>query len=103
MSGVLRWEQPPNRRRSKAERWTPVADELRARPGEWAVIEETGGNSTTASATAQYVKKGEGPFGPAGAFDAISRTTKDDGGRHHVMVYARFVGAPAEPSPEVQR
>ncbi len=96
MTGVLRWEEPPNRRQNKATRWAPVAAELRARPGEWAVIEETS-NQTSTAATVQYVKKGDGPFAPLGAFDAISRTERlpkgPGGGALTVTkVYARYVG-----------
>ena len=91
MSGVLRWEEPPNRRQSKAARWASVAAELRARPGEWAVIEETGTNTTTAS-TVQYIKKGDGPFAPIGAFEAISRSERGENRLIKTQVYARYVG-----------
>lgn len=93
MSGVLRWEEPPPRRaaggypqgRGKS-RWSGVADELRARPGEWGLIAETSADENTGLAT--QIRMGQMVcFSPAGDFDAECR--RQDGVRR---VWAMYVG-----------
>lgn len=101
MSGIVRWEQPPSlpalRAAEKAARWQSIADGLRARPGEWAVIKEGSINGLTNDVT--YIRKGTGPFAPAGAFEALQRTDPNDPGARGRTgkVYARYIGSP-EPS-----
>lgn len=103
MNKIVRWEDPPESvqahrtpRRVEPSPWTGVAEELRSRPGEWAVIYQ--GEQGQASSIAQSVKQGAGrgdSFAPRGDFDALTRS------RNGVAcTYARFIG---EPSPEVQR
>lgn len=61
------------------------AQELRKRPGQWAVL------GTFNSSIAYQIKKGQTPaFLPAGAFEAATRDTKPDG---RGTIYVRFVGA----------
>lgn len=92
MSGVLRWEQPGDARRNAwDETWRQVADELRAKPREWALIHES--NRDEAPGLTQNVKHGRGPFAPRGAFDAVSRTVTVDG-KKVFRAYARYVGDP---------
>lgn len=97
MSTVIRWEKPPAVRsggyplgRGKS-RWGSVAEELRARPGEWALIVEgpvKGANGGLASGLATQIRMGQMVcFSPAGDFDAESRL--GDGIR---KVWAVFVG-----------
>lgn len=93
---VIRWEEPPHNGRIRAEaraaQWQPVADELRQRPGQWAVIEENYHSAVAGSMS--YVKQGCGPFAPRGSFETKSRTLPDDGSRtaRKVLLYARYVG-----------
>lgn len=84
---VLRWEGPEDERRSWGDVWKQVADELRAAPDQWGVVLE--GNSTQCATLVQKIKKGEGPFAPAGAFEACSRT-RGGRGEGRQVVYARY-------------
>jgi len=75
VSGVLRWEKPPKhtapagRRGGTWSRWSGVADDLRAHPGEWALVAEGPDNENTSLAT--HIRMGQmSCFAPAGEFDA---------------------------------
>lgn len=83
---IIRWEAP---RDSKTKgRWDRVADELRARPGEWAIVELLEKNNN-ASRLVSSIRRGvTTSFAPAGTFEAAQRT-RDDGG---FAIYARYVG-----------
>lgn len=88
---VIRWEEPTNARRNIFdEKWRATAEELRSRPGDWGVIVESGYSEATGLVSA--IKRGKGPFAPAGAFDAASRTVTDARGSKVVRAYARYVG-----------
>ncbi len=95
MTGVIRWEEPPTptsagrpRGQISGEEWREAANELRANPGEWGVIEE--GERRRVENTALCIRYGRQPvWSPSGAFEAASRKVKDK----HVL-YARFVGEP---------
>ena len=89
---ILRWEAPPPpkaRTRSVSlghSRYAPIADQLRANPGRWAVVLE--GRPGVGTALATHIRMGHMKcFTPAGDFDATMRSI---GGRG--FVYARFVG-----------
>lgn len=89
MTGVVRWEDPPpvgpiGRRPTRA--WCEVAEELRGRPGCWAVIAEGDGYKAQAS----RVALGRQGFDPPGAYEAVTR-----GGGRALRVYARYVGDPS--------
>lgn len=97
MSGVIRWEEPPStpalRAAARAREWAATAAALRKKPGQWAVIKEGSihgfGNDVT------YIRKGQGPFAPEGAFEALQRVDPDPGRRSSARtgkVYARYVG-----------
>lgn len=93
MSGVLRWEDPPEadergtRSHPKVADWHLIAAQLRGRPGQWAAICEAVSTNTTAQ-----VRQGVyAAFRPAGSFDAVGRRVNG-----HYTVYARF-RPPAEP------
>lgn len=100
--GILRWETPPERNyvAEQDNSWAPVAGELRAHRFEWALIFEAQVRLRfAASPLASRIRSGYGPWGPAGAFEAYTRTTRyraptrmeiNDGGM--VRVYARYVG-----------
>lgn len=88
MTGVVRWEDPPPHGNTNRDRshWTPVAAELRLKPGVWAVIAE-GVPTGTAGALTHRIKGGRHPWTPAGAFEArgVTRDGRSD-------LYARYVG-----------
>jgi hypothetical protein len=96
VSGVLRWEKPPTGKDMRAAdqlaRWTPVADELRARPGEWAVVAE--GDTQDFNRIIGYIRGGRGPFAPEKSFEARQRTepTKGARGGRTGRIYARYIG-----------
>lgn len=85
---VLRWESPPELTRA-GQRPRPVdheaiAEALRSRPGEWAVI--AAGHVQTGLVT--QIRGGVvAAYRPAGLFEAVRRTV--DG---RVTVYARYCG-----------
>lgn len=87
---LVRWEDPPPPMHPGHEwtlgTYTALADELRSRPGRWAVIFE--GPKSERSALATHVRHGVlTAFTPPGDFDAAARVR--DGVR---TVYARYVG-----------
>jgi hypothetical protein len=94
MTGVIRWEEPPpehgNKRPAKPSKYQPIADALRGRPGEWAVVVE---NKAPGSAgnLVWRIKSGVGPFAPPRSFDA--KCIGPAGGSSS-KVYARYVGTP---------
>lgn len=91
---VIRWEEPPkehgNRRPGQPSKFQPIADALRARPGEWAVVAE-GKAPGSAGGFAYRIRNGVGPFAPAKAFEA--KVVGPAGGSSS-KVYARYVGEP---------
>jgi hypothetical protein len=94
---VLRWEEPPRSGAlAWAAKWQDVTDELRALPNTWAAIEEAEKPTNLVS----RIRKGEGPFGPASHFEALSRTRpRTPKQPPAVIVYARYIG----PGPVVEQ
>lgn len=96
---VIRWETPPppsrgrgNGRTGGTSRYTSIADELRARPGHWAVVEEKPLPPRINSGLATRISMGHMRcFGPPGDFQAVVRR-KDGISR----VYARYLGDGSE-------
>ncbi len=88
---IIRWENPPatTRRgvgRPRDHTWNQVAEQLRARPGQWAVVEDDMPANRTA--IANHIRQGAIlAFAPSGTYDATSRSKQ---GR--VTIYARYVG-----------
>lgn len=88
---VLRWEEPPpafhvRKGRAPSSRLSPIADELRARPGQWGVVFEGPGGAGGGMVT--HIRLGQvACFAPAGDFDATGRTQNGV-----TTVYARYVG-----------
>jgi hypothetical protein len=89
----LVWQTPPaaETHRSGSNQYQAEAAELRAHPGEWAVLKEFTGDGSGARSSAwrlaSRVKKAEIPaFAPAGTFEAVTRTNG------HAKVFVRFVG-----------
>ena len=92
---VIRWEDPPaehGNARPKPSKYQPIADALRARPGEWAVVTERR-TPGSAGGFAAHIRTGGTPFGPAGQFEA---KTIGPAQGSTCKVYARFVGGEAD-------
>ncbi|WP_043470968.1 hypothetical protein [Kitasatospora sp. MBT66] len=86
---VVEFLGPPPPAETKHSR---IASALRARPGEWAVVHRAD-TVTRAASAAQAIRSAKlAAYGPAGAFQAVSRTVDTE---HRV--YARFVGDPRRP------
>jgi len=87
---VIRWEDPPPARSRRSagvghSRYSALADQLRARPGQWAMVGEKPGAD---GGLATHIRMGQMLcFSPAGDFDATSRRV--DG---VTRVYARYLG-----------
>jgi hypothetical protein len=92
---VLRWEEPPPPLRpgrprgwqaNKPDPYRDVAEQLRAKPGESAVLYE--GDNAAASGLASTISSGLAPsFQPRGAFFACTRKQGDV-----TVTYAHYVG-----------
>jgi len=83
----IAWEDPPaGTARSGVTDWRRVADELRQRPGQWAVV-ATRPSSGAAATIAGAIRKGSRAGMPSGAFEARARTVDGE-----CRVYARYVG-----------
>lgn len=80
---TLKWENPEPRR-TKGNKWETIANELRAHPGQWAVVAE----NVSASITVQ-IKSGVYGSMPRGEFEAVARGTH---GNRAEKIYARYVG-----------
>lgn len=89
MSGVLRWEEPPepsprgNAYNPRVADWYRIAAQLRDRRGQWAAVAD---NAAAYAATAirQGVYKA---FVPAGSFEA--KAVRVD---NVLTIYARYIG-----------
>lgn len=96
---VIRWETPPppargrgNGRTGSRSQYSAIADQLRARRGEWAVVEEKALPPRINSGLATRICMGHMRcFGPPGDFQAVVRR-KDGMSR----VYARYLGDGAD-------
>jgi hypothetical protein len=94
--GVIRWEDPPRSHQSNGrpkqprrhEHWKKVAEQLRERPGEWAVLLEAERRFGNGGGIAGQIKAGLiAPFRPARTFEATTRTVLG-----LYIVYARYIG-----------
>jgi hypothetical protein len=92
--GIIRWADPGEGRRSDEARWAPTVRTLSENPGEWAVVSES--DAVRAATLVNYIKRGKGPFGPEGTYEACSRTLRKPDRSAVVAVYARYVGLLAE-------
>jgi hypothetical protein len=92
VSGVLRWETPPeaiNGRKAGNPPipWALIADQLRARPGEWGVVYD----GSHAPHIMQRINAGTPHwFAPRGAFEATSRAQPSG----TTAYYVRYIGSP---------
>jgi hypothetical protein len=85
VTAAVTWADPPSmRRRRQPSRVNheEIASQLRARPGEWALIPAAG------TGLAGQIQRGDlRAYRPSRSFEAVRR---DEGGE--IRVYARFVG-----------
>ncbi|RLP68389.1 hypothetical protein D9V30_10390 [Mycetocola reblochoni] len=82
----LEFKEPPAHGRKKhVDDWKDTADQLRNRPGEWALV------ATDASPSmVRHIKAGTYiGMRPAGHFDAVSRGNR---GSRADEIYARYIG-----------
>jgi hypothetical protein len=89
---IIRWEDPPpsNTRKEPPGKYVHIADALRQRPGEWAVVSENA-NSNMAYSIKNGTLKG---FDPPRSFEAVSRGNPGYESRNNMRstIYARFIG-----------
>lgn len=83
---ALRFIDPPASYLGRnAGKHAQIAEELRSRPNEWAIIEENGHASLST-----YVNSAKGKaYAPAGTFQATTRRNAD--GKRYT-IYAKYVG-----------
>lgn len=84
------WAEPPPipRRggRPPSLEWMQIAQNLRQRPGEWALVKSAQSRSNASDVVARINRGGIEAFAPAGTFAATMRTNGD-----LYEVYARMV------------
>ncbi len=94
----LQWKNPPPDRRGQRgdfiDRWTAVAEQLRTRPDEWALIHTD--KATRTSTIVSRIKNGAAPFGPPGSFEATSRRNSH---ANTSDVYARYIAPTTDGDP----
>ncbi|WP_433355510.1 hypothetical protein ACQP25_16930 [Microtetraspora malaysiensis] len=93
--GILRWEDPAPRTRTKNEN-DRIADELRSNPGKWAVIAENPNTAEGRRVSARLynaVKQGYRGFRrvDGGTYEGTTRSGTDDDNSRVIRVHARFV------------
>lgn len=87
MSAEIEFRDPPPDGRSSMD-WEPIAEALRGRPGEWALVRTKSGASQAGAINNGRVAA----LRPIGAFRAISRSDGDG----TCDIYARYVGETGE-------
>ncbi len=91
--GDLVWGTPPGGssagRPAGVSKWNPMAEALKTRPGEWAMI------SPDAASTAGYsITTAKLPcWEPKGSFEAVARSAEGLA-PHRAQIWARYVGTP---------
>lgn len=86
---MIEWKDPtpPATRSGRGTDWKLIADELRAHPGQWAVVAHDRGEAVATS-----IKRGAiAAFRPAGSFEARSRRQRFNEPKS-CDIYARYVG-----------
>jgi len=93
----MKWANPPNPDiRRFGVIWKEESEQLKAHPGEWAIIKSFSMDTVRArgkaSSLASEVRTGKHlSFRPQGAFEAVSRAEVEDG-KEVINVYARYTG-----------
>lgn len=87
MSEITFQEPPKVTRSGRAPnpKYLQIAQQLKERPGQWALIIEQGHQTTAARIRSGRISA----FRPKGMFEATARNTDDQG---RCQVYARFIG-----------
>jgi hypothetical protein len=93
----LKWEDPPASLQARNRRdWNSIANGLRTRPLEWAIVAEN-----VSASTGTHIRHGRlTAFAPAGAFEARVSGARSEDGRAS-KVYARYVGS-VKPEPSYE-
>lgn len=104
MSETLTWAEPAERATRGAS--SAVADMLRTRPGDWAIVEEHPVPSDSedrkklrqkVAVRSAGIKSGRiASYAPKGAFDSVTRSETNDAGDPALRCYARYLGPEAE-------
>ena len=79
----LKWQDPPVHGKAGRD-WAAIVEQLKSRPGQWALVAEVAPVSTANSIRTGILKA----WRPVGAFEARGTNTKN--GR--ADIYARYVG-----------
>lgn len=80
----IKFQNPPMHKRGRTD-WASVAEQLRQRPGEWALVARVNPAAVT------HIKRGGYKAFPAGEFEATSRNARDS----KADIYVRYVGGAA--------
>jgi hypothetical protein len=86
-TGALAWEDPPGQKAGGSDKYSELAEQLRAHPKRWARVLTSEG-SDRAHQFAGNIRKGRVSAFRQGNWEAVGR--KLDDGRY--ATYARFVG-----------
>lgn len=92
MESSLEWKEPPNPVRYKKSNanWHEIADMLRARPNEWALVAEDVNPSVVT-----HIRRGRlKAFAPEGKFDASGQGRNERG--YTKELYVRFISEAVE-------
>jgi hypothetical protein len=91
----IKWQTPPEPNRGRpvdtCTENQKFADELRKHPGDWAIWRENANSSLAYQLKTCQVAA----FRPAGAFEAVCRSTKP-GNASRGTVYVRYIGEPGQ-------
>lgn len=85
LNGIV-WEEPPARRTTRKSELQDMADALRANPEKWANMGER------STSVAYNIRKGQGAWAPAGAFETTTRAVS----KTRANIYVRYVGVPQQ-------
>lgn len=92
---VIRWEEPPvehgNTKPKKPLKHQPIADALKTKPGEWALVFQ--GLTSTCGSFAHRIRAGQPPFDPKGTFES---RVSGAAGSTRAKLYARYIGEPTD-------
>jgi hypothetical protein len=87
MNPDMEWGAPPvqhRKGRPPSEKWATIADNLKTRPGEWAIVAKD-----VSPTTAALIRDGRLKAFQNGTWEAVSRGTE---GNRAKEIYARYVG-----------
>ena len=83
----LDWQEPPKKVRAyRVGKWVPIFEALRARPGQWALV-----NQDAAGGTGTKIRKGHVAGCEAGEFETRIVINPNSIGRRGAL-YLRYVG-----------